>query len=228
MFVIGSTQYALEMYTNLVRLGIKDENIYISEVGMVAGFNENQYFDVFSADREEIFIDAGTYDGKTTESFMKWTNNTYKKIYCFEPLEFQANQIERNIETGKWKNVELIKGAVWDKRTRKRFCENNAGSAIRETGDSIIDCITIDDTIEGEITYIKMDVEGAELKALQGARKTIQRCKPKLAISIYHKPEDIFEIPMCILDMVPDYDFWIRHYSTNKWETVLYAKCSDQ
>ena len=83
LFIIGSTAYALEMYTNLLRLGIGDEHIYLSEVGMVAGFNGNQYFDFFSSDRDEVFIDAGTYDGTTTENFMKWTSNTYKKNILF-------------------------------------------------------------------------------------------------------------------------------------------------
>lgn len=228
LFVIGSTQYAREMYTNLLRLGITDEHIYISEVGMVSGFNEKrQYFDVLSAEDGEIFIDAGTYDGTTTENFMKWTNGTYEKIYCFEPLEIQSKRIERNINVGKWKNVELIKGAVWDRNETMMLYENNAGSCVDENGNTSIECVAIDEVIDSKVTYIKMDVEGAELKALQGAKKTIQKYKPKLAISIYHKPEDIFEIPVSILDMVPEYEFWIRHYSTNIWETVLYAQCKN-
>ena len=143
-------------------------------------------------------------------------------------MEIQAKHIADNIETGKWKNVELIQGAVWDRKEKQTFCENNAGSSIQKNGANNIECVTIDDTVKSEVTYIKMDVEGAELKALQGAKNVIQKYTPKLAISIYHNPEDIFEIPTCILDMVPDYDFWIRQYSTNIWETVLYAKCSNK
>ena len=74
-----------------------------------------------------------------------------------------------------------------------------------------------------KITFIKMDVEGSEYKALLGAEKIISCCKPKLAISIYHNPEDIWELPELILKMNPDYKFYIRHYSLAGEDTVLYA-----
>ena len=68
-----------------------------------------------------------------------------------------------------------------------------------------------------------MDVEGAEKNAILGAENTISRYKPRLAISIYHKPKDIIEIPTLLKELVPEYNFAIRHYSTNVYETVLYA-----
>ena len=68
-----------------------------------------------------------------------------------------------------------------------------------------------------------MDIEGAELEALKGAEETIKRYRPKLAICVYHKPEDIVEIPKYILNINPDYKLYLRHYSDNAGETVLYA-----
>ena len=86
-------------------------------------------------------------------------------------------------------------------------------------------CVRIDDIIDNEKipTFIKMDVEGAEKNAILGAENTISRYKPRLAISIYHKPKDIIEIPTLLKELVPEYKFAIRHYSTNVYETVLYA-----
>ena len=76
---------------------------------------------------------------------------------------------------------------------------------------------------EDKVSFIKMDIEGAELKALEGAKETILKWYPRLAICIYHKYEDIYEIGDYILSLNPNYKLYIRHYSTCMWETVLYA-----
>lgn len=68
-----------------------------------------------------------------------------------------------------------------------------------------------------------MDVEGAELRALQGAEKTIRRCKPTLAVSVYHRPEDFLAIPEYIDSLGMNYRYYLRCYSQTGCETVLYA-----
>ena len=73
------------------------------------------------------------------------------------------------------------------------------------------------------MTFIKMDIEGAELEALKGSREIIQRYRPRLAISAYHKKEDLVELPLYIKELVPEYKLYIRHYSNAGVETVLYA-----
>lgn len=73
------------------------------------------------------------------------------------------------------------------------------------------------------MTFIKMDIEGAELEALHGCRDTIIKYRPKLAICVYHKPEDIIEIPSYIHEIVPEYKLYLRHHSKDLSETVLYA-----
>ena len=78
--------------------------------------------------------------------------------------------------------------------------------------------------VDEKITFIKMDIEGAEQKALHGAGKIIKKYRPKLAISVYHLPNDIIEIPLMIHNMVSEYQLFLRHHYSNHWETVLYAK----
>lgn len=73
------------------------------------------------------------------------------------------------------------------------------------------------------VTFIKMDIEGAELEAIRGARHIIQNQHPKLAISIYHKYEDIWTIPSQIMEYDLGYQFYLRHYSFSDYDTVLYA-----
>lgn len=124
--------------------------------------------------------------------------------------------------------MELINRGLWSREETLYFAGNaDQGSKIIETeGQDVmtVPVAAIDDVAGGEkVTFIKMDVEGAELEALKGARKTIEKHHPRLAISIYHKPEDIWEIPAYILSLSGDYRLYIRHYQFSKNETILYA-----
>ena len=73
------------------------------------------------------------------------------------------------------------------------------------------------------VDFIKMDIEGSELEALKGAKNTIKRHKPRLAICIYHKIEDFYTIPKYIKELVPEYKLYVKHHTDREWETVLYA-----
>lgn len=97
-------------------------------------------------------------------------------------------------------------------------------SKISEHGGIEVEADSIDNVLSGnKVTYIKLDVEGAEIETLKGAIETIRAQKPKMAISIYHKPEDIIEIPLFMEKLDMDYKYYIRHYQTRYAETVLYA-----
>lgn len=91
-------------------------------------------------------------------------------------------------------------------------------------GDGVIRAVSIDKRLAGErVTFIKMDIEGSEMEALSGCADTVRRCRPKLAICVYHKSEDVVEIPRKVLEMNPEYKLYLRHYSYSDTETVLYA-----
>ena len=127
----------------------------------------------------------------------------------------------KNIES----EVSVIEKAVYSSNTELYFKESNNGmSSIDSSGEVCVKTATLDSVIEdrGDL-YIKMDIEGAEIEALRGAERLIRNCKPKLAICIYHKGEDVIKIPEMLLKYNEDYKFYIRHYSLTKNETVLYA-----
>lgn len=109
-------------------------------------------------------------------------------------------------------------------RRRTFFTEELTGSRVEEEGGIVVNGLDLDSIVkEDRVTYIKMDIEGSERRALEGAKKSIQRYRPKLAVSLYHKFEDIVELPAYILELVPEYKFYIRHYCSDVCETVLYA-----
>lgn len=88
---------------------------------------------------------------------------------------------------------------------------------------TFIETDAIDNIDIEDISFIKMDIEGAELAALKGAEKTIRKYKPKLAICIYHKPEDVIDIPLYIMSLGLDYKYYIRQHFIGQTETVFYA-----
>jgi hypothetical protein len=73
------------------------------------------------------------------------------------------------------------------------------------------------------VTMIKMDIEGAEYDALLGARQTIQRDRPILAICVYHTQNDIWRIPLLIRELVPNYVLYLRAYEGDGFQTVVFA-----
>jgi len=226
LICICSRKYASEIYRNLLIHGVSDDNIFIPTYGILIGSNsKQQYMDVFDSIENGVIVDAGAYDGNTARLFANWLGEgNFSQIVCYEPEEKQAKKIISKIENGELQNTRVIKAGLWDKNTELRFDSNNAGSSISSDGDTFVKCVTLDDTVEGKVSFIKMDVEGAELRALKGAKNIITRDKPKLAICIYHKLSDVYDIAAYIMDIWPNCNFKIRHYTTYRWETVLYVE----
>lgn len=188
----------------------------------------NQYFDpsFMTYQDDEVFIDAGCCDLSTSLNLKRYCKNL-KKVYAFEPDPVcYRHCLEKKKQTN-FEQAEIFPYGTWSARTTLSFTATNDGSSriSPDGGLTRIDVIPIDEVITpGEqVTFIKMDVEGSELESLRGARQTIQRDKPKLAICIYHKPEDLITIPLYIKELVPEYKLYVRHHSNESCETVLYA-----
>ena len=188
---------------------------------------DKQYFekDILPVWDDEIFVDGGCYDGRTVRQFIKYCNGNYKKIYSFEPDTGNYIKARDSLKKFPVSNLDLINKGLWECPARLCFTGNaSQGARISEEGSITIDTASIDDVVaDDKVTFIKLDVEGAEYKALEGARNTIIQNRPKLAISVYHKPEDIFELPELILSMNEEYRFYLRHYQLGQFETILYA-----
>ena len=204
----------------LLDLNIPKNNVIRLKYGkLIAGCPE-QYFDVFESDENEVFIDAGAFDGLTTLQFIKWAKS-YRAAYVMEPYRSAHKYIEKNLK--KKKNIYVVNKAAWKDSSTILFGGNERGASIGG-GDEVIQAIKIDDMVgDNEITFIKMDIEGSEYEALIGSERTIQKNKPKLAICVYHKLEDTEKFVHFLEQLVPEYKFALRHYSTCMWETVLYA-----
>ncbi|MDE7245823.1 MAG: FkbM family methyltransferase [Oscillospiraceae bacterium] len=183
-----------------------------------------QYFDLQYFDlRNEYFVDVGALDGETTMYFLEHFKNGH--AYVLEPNPAQFAVTKKRLRNRP--EAELFPYGAYDQNTMLRFDTSNvdAGSArVSETGTTEIEVRKLDDLLKDrKVTFLKMDIEGSELAALRGAERIIREQRPKLAVCVYHKPEDIWEIPSLILQYHPDYKLYLRHYSISYTETVLYA-----
>jgi len=189
--------------------------------------NMKQYVDVNIPFRFNFhsFVDVGGYTGDTLKDIVKYYN--LKQYIAFEPdignyskLLLTAEQLGKNI--GK---AILLPIGLSDKNEYVRFFALSGGdSKIDELGEQIIQTVRLDDILKGyNGLMIKMDIEGAEISALNGARQIITETKPDLAICVYHRISDMWRIPLMLKKWVPEYSFYLRSHYSGTLETVLYA-----
>ncbi|SFO98248.1 FkbM family methyltransferase [Hydrogenimonas thermophila] len=171
------------------------------------------------------FIDCGAFTGDTIELI---NNNVQKSkkvsVVSFEPDPNNLNTLQKNIK--KFPNIDtvVIPMGVYSETKILKFSLSGSGSAISKDGDVSVPVTSLDETVYSfKPNYIKMDVEGAEKEALCGAKNIIRDFTPNLAISLYHKPEDLWELPLLINELNPNYDFYIRVHAHLAIETVFYC-----
>jgi FkbM family methyltransferase len=182
---------------------------------------KDQYFEPFvSLGRNPTFIDGGGFDGGTTRQFAHlWPY--YNKVYYFEPNADSFIKSSQNMEG--LAHIDLFQKGLWH-REEKLFFDNSLGSAskLSNEGGSFIETVALDDVVNGHVDFIKLDIEGAEINALKGARQIIIRDKPALAVCVYHKQTDFVKIPELVLGYNPAYRIYLRHYTQGVFETVMY------
>ena len=156
----------------------------------------------------DIVIDGGAYDGATSRDFA----SLGARVYAFE---MDAKNYNVCVESS-GDDIVFENMGLWSCRKQMHYESHGAGSGLKGTGTEIASLVDIDTYVKEKkiprVDYIKLDVEGAELEVLRGASLTISKFKPKLAISAYHKPEDLYVLQKYIRSVRPDYQFDFRHY----------------
>lgn len=168
-------------------------------------------FDLISCSEDEVFVDLGAYNGDSVCSYIDNFGN-YKRIYCYEitpasmeemkeKLKGHRDIIYRNVGVGK------KKGEMYLDEPEKVDSANR----LKQTGKQKVEMVTLDEDIKEKITFIKMDIEGCELEAIEGAERHIREERPKLAICTYHNNHHIWEIPRKLKEYRPDYKLYMRY-----------------
>lgn len=184
---------------------------------------DEAFINILRLNNKETFLDLGAYRGDTVEEFLYYAKGEYESIIALEPDRRSYKKLSAYAEN--LNNITTVQKAVSDKDSVALFnAAAGRQSSFSEKGDEI-ETVTVDTLVSNKnITYLKMDVEGAEYEALCGAEKTLKSQKPKLNIALYHRSEDIFLLPLKIASINPEYRFYIRrHPYIPCWDMNLYC-----
>lgn len=194
------------------------------DVDCLRGFKDLerfQYFEEFLGLQVhgEVFCDVGSFDGYTSLQFIEHCPS-YSSVHVFEPISQNMNEIKAKL--AKFERINYHDSGLSNENKMLRFSVGGSQSRESVDGEELVSVSRLDDLDCGEVTFIKIDIEGGEKAAIEGAVETIKKYRPKLAIAVYHQASDIWAIPKMVLAVEPRYDLYLRHYTESVYETVMF------
>lgn len=187
-------------------------------------FNEiktpGEYFEtgIFPIGQEEYFVDAGAYKGDSIDKLLKVTGGQFGAIYSFELDSAIFRELKKTADKYDKEKIHLFNAGVSDEISEIEY------GYVQGEEKHVERITTIDGALKDKkVTFIKMDVETFEIRALKGAENIIRGQKPKLSISAYHYLSDLWEVPKTIKRLVPEYKLYLRHHAPTVWDTDCYA-----
>lgn len=212
-----------------------DIELFLLPTSIATKFFLHQYCSLShcKVEKDDVVIDAGGCWGETALYFAHEAGPG-GRVFTFEFIPSNLNVMRRNIGLNPHlqPRIDIVENPLWSVSGETLYVSDR-GPASSVAGEKSSDAdirvatVSIDDVVARNglerVDFIKMDIEGAELEALKGARNTIGRFKPKLAISVYHDVEHFISVPKLIKSLNPDYALYLDHYTIHLEETVLYA-----
>jgi FkbM family methyltransferase len=189
-----------------------------------------QYFpnDLFRLSEDEVFVDCGAYTGDSLRAFFEWRPVFKGKFIAIEPDPDNLQSLRECVAKlpDDWRDqVTILPQALGARHETVRFAATGLASAgISSTGTLEVDSVPLDEILgDTRPTFIKMDIEGAEMDALMGARRSIEKALPALATCVYHQPDHLWRIPLLIQSFSDEYRFFLRPHNEEGWDLVCYA-----
>ena len=199
---------------------------------------DNDYFqkDIMKLEDNEVFVDCGACDGSTVKEFienMKKNKVKYSKIFALEPDNNNFISLKKEFEDNS--SIICINKAAYSEKSKFKMEGERESSTLVKVfddlsnlkdaySDNIVHADTLDNIVKDEkVTFLAMDVEGSELEALKGAADIIKKYKPKLAISAYHKKEDLYTLILYIKKICPEYKIYMRALVPTCFDFTIFA-----
>jgi FkbM family methyltransferase len=200
--------------------------------GLPSPVAHDQYFpeDLFKIGEDEIFVDCGAFDGDTMKALLDVHVQSFKgEIIAFEPDPLNLKELDKFV-SGLPQNirsrVRIMPMAVGLRKELVCFSATGTAAAavVDKSGSLQVDCASLDGVLNDiKPTFIKMDIEGGELEALMGAQTLIRNSVPILAISVYHRPDHLWKIPLLISSFSSGYRYFLRPHNEEGWDLICYA-----
>ena len=231
VYEILSDNQSKELYISLICSRIQKK---VTKLFQLSSFN--QYFDdlvLIHSNSVRTFIDVGSFDGSSSIEAVSWFPKL-KRIFLFDPNKESLNVSKKNLtKIGTKLKLKFLELGLSNEESVLKFYDYGSGSSLNvgkysnlsnksfEVKVTKLDNLKLD---LDSLVYLKLDVEGNELSALQGSKSMIRHHKPLIAVCVYHKVNDLWEIPNWINKLGLNYSFYLRHYSAHTLsETVLYC-----
>ena len=208
------------VFDNLLLFRLSLDQRFIDEIHTQIS---KEYFDrsVVDLGQNEVYFDVGGFDGDSAENFIKFVDGKYKGVHIFEPDQGLLDKANARLKN--YHNVFYNPLGIYDKKTTLYFdVTGGLDGIISNQGTVSIETTTIDEYTADVPTYIKFDVEGVEIEAINGSVSTIKNTKPKMAIASYHYPKHIWQIPLLVKEINPSYKLKLRHYTDSVFDSIFY------
>ena len=213
-----SDDISRETFQKIINFRLSDDLSHMTE--FTDRQNEQYFEDFLQLEKNgEIFVDVGAFDGFTSQVFINHCPN-YRKIHIFEPEPNNIKIAKENLK--KFSNICFHHLGLSDSTKTLKIKSDAQSSKISPDGDTEVNLVKLDDYLNSDYTFLKMDIEGGEVDAINGAIHSIEKYHPKLALSVYHKSNDFWQIPEAVFKARSDYTLYMRHYLEGISETVLY------
>ena len=213
-------------YENVIRYKITGNLKYLRECETTT---DECYKNIIMPKSGSGYADIGAYNGDTIREYISYAGSNVN-VYAFEPDEKNFAKLEKNVSVLGVKSANLFNIAAWDKEEELTFYSRSGRNSAHTTNHSGLRETKIradrpDKYIDSRIDYINIDAEGSDMQAIKGLSGTVDKYKPVISCAVYHRNEDMFALPLLLMQMYGKYKLYLRHFPyIPAWDTNIYIK----